>query len=403
MATPTRPRSRVWPFWNAILVTVFLALLVLPVADRRYELDTSPPTVENRTPAPLPAWPVDGATLRAYPAAFESHWNDTFGFRRTLVRGYGRVLVAFHTSPYPEWITVGSDGWLFYAAELSTADYRGEVPFGESELVRWKHLLENRRDWLRDRGIPYVFFIAPSKETIYADKMPWRIRRGAVHRLDQLLDFMAAHSDLAIIDPRPLLTAARSEFETYLRTDSHWSARGAWLVKQQVIERIAERLPAVKRDVSDGFSTVPGAAAGDLVGMLGLNGLLTESMVYAQPSSPRAKVAAQGTSISTWTEIDDPRLPRAVFIHDSFGNVQRAFFAEHFRRLCTAWIDEMDPTSSRPRIRRWSSRRWPSVFCSAGFRTIRCSSPTTVGSVRRSTRRRTSSCAFPGMRWRSGR
>ncbi len=329
--------------WNAIFVAAFLGVLVLPVADWRYGLDTSPPIVENRQPAPLPAWPVDASTLRAYPAAFEGHWGDTFGFRRTFVRAYGRILVAFHTSPLPNRVTVGSGGWLFYASDGSLADYKGELPFRESDLVRWQYLLENRRDWLKDRGIPFVFFIAPSKETIYPDKMPWRLRRGASHRLDQFLDFMATHSDLEVIDPRALLTSFRSEGETYTRTDSHWSALGAWLVKERVIDRVAELFPAVRHDVKTGLVTSTGIGVGDLVGMIGLSGLLSESMVYGAPKSPRAVQAAPNTETSSWTTIDDARLPRAVFFHDSFGNLQRSFFAEHFSWLRTVWMEEIDP------------------------------------------------------------
>ncbi len=326
-----------------MLIAIFLCGLVLPVLDHFFQLDHGPPLVEKRTPAPLPSLPRDWAALRAFPSAFEHYWNDGFGFRRMLVRAYARTLVALRTSPLPDRVVVGSGDWLFYTAEGSLDEYRGERPFSESEMVRWQYLLEARRDWLNDRGIPYIFFIAPNKETIYPEHMPRGIQRGAVHRLDQLLEFLAAHSDFEIIDPRGSLLSAKQRHDMYRKTDTHWNARGALLVEESIAERLARIFPSVRSIAPEALTAATGIASGDLVGMIGLGGLLSESWETITLTRPRAHAVGTPTNISSWTEVDDPSLPRGVFFHDSFGAVQSPYLAEHFSHLRHAWIREMEP------------------------------------------------------------
>jgi hypothetical protein len=328
---------------DVLLVAAFLSAIALPLIDRLFGIDPAPPLVEKRQLAPLPGPPHDWATLRDFPGDFERYWNDAFGFRRMLVRSYNRMLVACGTSPLPEKVTVGRDDWLYFAAERALDDYEGERPFSEAELLRWQYLLEARRDWLADRGIPYVFYVAPNKETIYPEYMPRRIRRGSVHRFDQLLDHLARYSDFDVVDERPLLTRAKADGRMYRQTDSHWTDRGALLVVADVVRRADARFPALEVLAPEALNVNTDAGAGDLVEMLGLSGLLHESWEHVAPRAPRAKQTS-ATDVSTWTEVDDASLPSAVFFHDSFGRLQIPFFAEHFRKFRSVWTKEMDPS-----------------------------------------------------------
>jgi alginate O-acetyltransferase complex protein AlgJ len=329
---------------DAMIVAVFLCGLVLPVLDRFFGLDHAPPLTERRTPAPLPGAPQDLTALRAFPSAFERYWNDAFGFRRTLVRSYNRMLVALGTSPLPDQVIIGSDDWMFYAEYRALEDYQGTAPFSDNEMVRWQYLLEARRNWLRDRGIPYILFVAPNKETLYPEEMPQRLQRGTVHRLDQLLEFLAIHSDLEIVDPRGLLLSAKTEGDVCRKTDSHWSPRGALLVEEEIAARLGQTFPAVRPLAPELLRTQTVSGSGDLAGMLSLSGLLIERWEDIALVRPRAHPVGTPTNISSWTEIDDPTLPRGVFFHDSFGRVQAPYIAEHFSHLRQAWMKEMDPT-----------------------------------------------------------
>ena len=86
----------------------------------------------------------------------------------------------FHTSASAK-VVIGKEGWLFlgninqYFDEIDY--YRNLKPFTIRELRSWQILLEQRRNWLRRRGIRYLFAVAPNKSTIYPEFMPDAVKK----------------------------------------------------------------------------------------------------------------------------------------------------------------------------------------------------------------------------------
>jgi hypothetical protein len=89
----------------------------------------------------------------------------------------------------------------------------------------------------------------------------------------------------------------------------------------------------------------------DLAGMMGLKRVLHEVDMTLVPRRPRrarvvepagaAPTAEEGRLI---TEIDDPRLPRAVVFRDSFVSRLVPFLSEHFSRVVYLWQNDFDAT-----------------------------------------------------------
>ncbi len=336
--------TRISAITDALVIVLFLIAIMLPLADRMFDLDRAPPLHEQRVPAPLPELPDSWAALRQFPPAFERYWNDTFGFRRALVRWYNHALVRLGTSPVPDKVTIGLGGWLFYMADGALDEYRGLRPFSAAELSRWQHVLEARRDWLADRGIPYLFVIAPNKETIYPEKMPWRIRRGRTHRLDELLDYLHAHSDFEVVDPRARLQSAKRRAQLYWKGDSHWNAHGAFLVTHDILRRLRRTNPKVRPFSASAVTVGRLQAGGDLIALVAFDDIWLEEGDGARLVAPRARATGTPTNVTSWTEVDDPTLPRGIFFNDSFGRVQNQFLAERFSRLRYVWQPVLDPT-----------------------------------------------------------
>src|SRR5207249_2328864 len=97
-------------------------------------------------------------------------------------------------------VVLGKRGWYFYIANPVGNDFPAIMPLSREGLEAWQHLLEARRDWLARHGSRYLFVIAPDKQSIYPDFLPQSLRRRARarSRLDQLVEHLQAHSNLAI-------------------------------------------------------------------------------------------------------------------------------------------------------------------------------------------------------------
>ena len=337
---------------DTVLVLVFLLAICLPAADALLDLD---PTrlAEKRRLAPPPVSRLSQPIEVSYTGAFESWWNDSFGFRRSLVVAYSRALLALGVSSTPS-VIVGKSGWLFFAGDEALASYRAVRPFTEAELMQWQRRMERRQAWLAERGIRFLVVIAPNKETIYPEFMPASLNRVRdTTRLDQLVAHMRARSSVAIVDPRAALRSAKTGGAVYFRTDTHWNDAGAWLLHREILAQLHSWYPEVEPAPAVPLARVSRGWSGDLATMLGLEGRLGEDRLLLEP--PRVSRAADPgpRPLDPQRRLSAAERPiasrlRVVMFHDSFGLSLQPLLSESCARIVfssgpTDWRLNFDP------------------------------------------------------------
>ncbi|PKO22298.1 MAG: hypothetical protein CVU38_10120, partial [Chloroflexi bacterium HGW-Chloroflexi-1] len=230
--------------------------------------------VEKRQLAPFPGVPRSLSALVEFPDGFEAFYNDHFGFRERLVYLYNVLNVRLGVSP-TEKVLVGKDGWFFYANREDgnvIQDYRNNDPLTASDLAAWQADLEQKYRWLHAQGIAYLFVIVPNKHTIYAEYLPDYITKvGAQSRADQLVEYLAAHTAVPVLDLRPVMLAAKGSGPLlYDRTSTHWNAWGANLAQAAIATTLAAQLPAIApvRYAATDFRFELGAGNEDLAVMM---------------------------------------------------------------------------------------------------------------------------------------
>src|SRR5262249_55577131 len=159
-------------------------------------------------------------------------------------------------------------GWFFYGDDKAIEDYANIEPMTPEAIANWRTAILRARDWLRARGIAYVFTIAPDKHVVYEEEMPDTLARVTdVSRTDQL--FTALQDTGLAVDLRGSLFEAKAHERVYQQTDTHWNDRGALVGYQRLIAAVRARVPntppAWTRDDFDAVErNVP---AMDLAGM----------------------------------------------------------------------------------------------------------------------------------------
>ena len=120
---------------------------------------------------------------------------------------------------------------------------------------------------------------------------------------------------------------------------------------QDIIGAVRKQVPSVgaawSRD--DFISTEQDVDGKDLAGMLGLKRVLHERDLRLTPRRPRRARVIEPAGAEPMaevgrlvTEIDDPRLPRAVIFRDSFASRLVPFLSEHFSRAVYLWQNDFD-------------------------------------------------------------
>lgn len=333
-----------------LLAVFFLVAIWLPLADSLFELDPAPAPSEFRRMAPQPRLKPDYRSVTTYSKKFQHYYDDSFGWRNSMIHWHSLAKIhLFGISPLPR-VLVGKEGWLFLG-DAPVVDYhRAFKPFSARQLSSWRMMLEQRRDWLAGRGIRFLLVAVPDKHTIYPEYLPdWLDRVGETPRLDQLMEYLRAGSGIEVLDLRPALRRAKGAGRAYHRTDTHWNGLGAYYAYRAIMERLGEWFPNVSPLPRSAFlQVVEQGQGGDLARMLDLTGHFSEELIELRPlEPPRAHPANQGLPSAAEAGIrrprameragEEPTLPRAVMLHDSFGLALIPLLSEHFERILFLW------------------------------------------------------------------
>jgi hypothetical protein len=336
---------------NRTLVILFVVILTLPLAGALAGMDGGDPEAENRELAAFPHWDGTWSSARSYPDAFTAWFEDHFAFRADLVRWYAESrLFGLGVSPSSA-VLKGEGQWLYYGDDGGVEDYANATPLTPGEAGAWREALVRAHDWLRQRGIAYVFMIAPDKHAIYPEHVPSSIR--VVHGLSRTDQVYAAldGTGVSTVDFRPALLQAKTRERLFYLTDTHWNDRGAFVAYQRIIEAVRAQVPATgapwtRADFEATAAEIPGK---DLAGMIGLKNVLHEvDLRLVASRRRRARVVDPPGADETAelgrlvTEIPDASLPRAVIFRDSFASRLVPFLSEHFSRAVYLWQNDFD-------------------------------------------------------------
>lgn len=338
-------------FWSLLTVLLFLIVLSVPPLITLLGPHREVSQLEKRTlaPLPVPGWSVD--EMSAFPALFEAYYKDHFGLRDALVHFQNLfALKVFRVSPHPA-VTVGRDNWLYYNGDDEILGYLGLLPLSSAQLEMSQLALLDRRDWLAERGIKYLFLPVPNKETVYPEFLPHRILQQAGRSIyDQVISYLKKqHVFTEFIDLKQIFQEYKGTRKLYLKTDTHWNFIGAFVAYQHVLRWIiARKIPARLLEPQQiDWSNVD--FCGDLTNFLHLCESVQE--VAPQVNGVEPCPAAQGDNAKFQKDFvdfkrfaDDHRHfvmehgcqdihSSVLVIHDSFGEFLHPFLSASFGKV----------------------------------------------------------------------
>ncbi len=325
----------------------FLFLVIYPVSrtlypDKRF-IDACRELPADFPGKNLPEWHESSLKLIK---GIENNLLQCFYPRTDLIHLNANIkLFVFGFSATPKAI-LGKNGMFFegYGEQRverditanfdNVTDYMGLIPFTDKELDAWRICLEERYFWLKEKGIDYIFALAPSKAQVYTENLPAKIlaTKEALNlptRYDQLIAHLKLHSSVPFVDLARALRQAKQRAEEqntmaatplYYRTDFHWSYYGAYIAYRAIIDEVNRkyRQYAITPTPIEDFTikTRPDWVHAPFINLLGLDPMRHRNEPYLtfhpRPGTPLINVgefAAKG--------INDYTLPEPVY--ENFG------------------------------------------------------------------------------------
>lgn len=347
MTNPATNNLAVKRWTNVIVLGLFAVLVWLPSLDSLFHFDHTPAFNEKRVLAHFPQLKSGLGGLKEYISGLEAYFNDHFGCRNRLIFWHTKWTHDFFRSSGVPKVLFGKDGWLFWADDQMVEHYRGVNQFTTQDLENWKTLLERRRDWLAQRGIKFIFAVAPDKDSIYPEYLPdWITKVRPETKLDQFYNYMRAHSTVEVLDLRPVLVDAKRMAPVYFKNDAHWNNLGGFLATEAITKTLAQQLPGLKPLSLDSFELQPTTRrGGDLAMFLGLNDLTDDKAMSLQPkpSLPTLGMseqleASQGMFFTTNAATQG----NAIVFRDSFAYFMEPYLGYHFHKVTYIWQYGLD-------------------------------------------------------------
>jgi hypothetical protein len=325
-----------------LLVLLFLGFLAAPAFDMLVRpASARGPAIEGRRAEPFPDWRASLRERSNYPRRFEQAFADALGLRDVLLRWHNWArFELLHIAPAP--VLLGKQRWMFYTFEHSLENWRGLYPMEEPVLQAWQRVIESRRDCARAHGAEYLFVIGPNKESIYPDYLPEGYEPLGPTRLDQLLAWMQAHSDITPLDLRPRLRAARSldtpEHHLYYEEGSHWQGQGCVVAADEILQRLARKFPAMAQVPETPWqirSAWPAETWRPKMYMSVPATLLRDDPFVPEGTSHAVHLGDDWLAkVQRYEQrVPAPELPSVLMFHDSFGTGVHKLLAERFARL----------------------------------------------------------------------
>ncbi len=339
-----------------ILIFIFGCVIYIPFLVGVVQEDKMVSKVEKRNLNMLPSIPESIQEFVEYPKAFNLYYSDHFGLREFFTKKYFRLIKKFSDKSSVDDVTFGQDGWLFLGSVKpgyhKLDDPMGDVMninlFSDKELEDFARSLMTIKNWLNNRGIEYVYVIAPNKHTVYFEKLPKYITKlNSESATDQLVKYLQKNTDVLVVDLRKTLLEEKKKHQVYFKTDTHWNHYGANVAQFEIINKIKPLFPAEKLLpvlLSDNqFNIV--TTTGDLAVMAKIENSVEDSPqpVFENTCTPvNEQPKAKGTE--THTMVCDTQKLNAVIFRDSFFSALQPYFSRYFNRSTYIW-EAMNYTS----------------------------------------------------------
>lgn len=287
---------------------------------------------EYRVPADYPAIADESGKLNAdFSGDFERWLCDHFGFRSAFIHANAWLNYRLLGASANEQVVAGKGGWLFFSPTVP--DYTGEGRLTEAELTAIADNLRAFSEAYARRGARVYLAIIPNKSTLYPEYMPGRypMRRDAGNI--PLLREACQALPLTWIDlVAPLREAAAGERLIYYKTDTHWNALGAAIAAREILSETG----ATARGYAVG-ADVP-FRDGDLARLMGLSGLIEESVPSVVPDAPLPDANYAGRSFT----LSGNGEGRLTVFRDSFGTAVGPWLTDAFGQCEMIWTSPLE-------------------------------------------------------------
>ncbi len=318
--------------WSYLYIGIIMMILWTPLIGMLVNPTTE--TTENREMAEFPKLLKKNRLNEQFLIGIGKYFEDHFAFRPEMVGANAVARSRIFLTSATEQIVVGTDGWLYFKGTLD--DYQGVNILSDRALYMIAHNLSLMQGLVESSGAKFFYTVAPNKNTLYGEHMPYYCKAGSVSNLEKLRPYLDSEG-VHYVD---LVNAFQMRDEIlYLKRDSHWNNKGAVLAYHSLLNAMGKE--------HETYQEIPYEIRQDYIGDL-------NRMLYSVKAEPEQnqyyqviqnyQLAADADNVEgDWTiAANEEGQDRILMYRDSFGNTLFPFIANEFAET---YFTKLEPYS----------------------------------------------------------
>ena len=271
---------------KAVVILSFFTLISLPSIGMFFPEFTESFLNEKRERASLPPLEIN----QDFFEKFNNYFADNFGFRDFLIHTNAKIDKSVFQSANSDQVFIGREGWMFYQESLNSR------VLSQVDLESVANRILDLQNYLREREKDFLFMVAPDKESIKRELLPWFVDRNEENY--QGLMALLEKKNVNYVDLKKALFAHRKK-DIYSKLETHWTHLGVVIAANRILQFLD--VPELQYEI------IPGQRDGDLSDMIG---------IPAKEDVPRIKIV----------EPEKKEDKNLLVFHDSFGIAFKDYF-----------------------------------------------------------------------------
>lgn len=311
---------------------IALLICVFPLAGMSFARTEE--TTEKRQMAEFPTLIQEEGWNKKYLQELGAYFEDHFAFRESYVAIDSWMESILFQQTNIDNVIVGTEGWLFYKDTLN--DYAGKEIMSDQSLENIAYNISVMQRMVEAQGKKFVFTIAPNKNSLYEQNMPYTYSyKYSDNSNRKLLEKKLWGTGVNYVD---LYEQFENQKEIlYFKRDSHWNNKGALLAYNSILDEA--EWP--HEDYSYCRYSIKNDYIGDLNSMVYPKMEKSETNYYYDYKTlyqyvnqgkyeavDKSSVSVEDARIQTYNEKGKGTL---VIYRDSFGNTLLPFMANAFK------------------------------------------------------------------------
>ncbi len=306
-----------------VYIVVCLLIMLLPFAGMIFWKTDD--TTENKTLAEMPKLKTEGGINKEYLPQLGAYFEDHFAFRQYMIDADSNIQAGIFKTSNVDSVIVGTDGWLYYASTLD--NYLSKNGLSSRGVFNAVHNMKLMQQYVEQQGAEFVLTIAPNKNSLYGENMPYYYQYNAGETENRL--YVTEALEKQQVNYVDLYEAFESSSDIlYLKRDSHWNNEGAVLAYHTIMDAFGLE--------HERYETVEAVRTKDYIGDL-------NSMLYPISSKPEWNITYQyedrfsyigsDNVEDSWLETENAEKEGSLLMfRDSFGNTLIPLMSNEFGR-----------------------------------------------------------------------